>query len=128
VRKILIAVLVLCLGSAGLAACGSSDSETKGEPAAAKSAPAPPAAAPAPAAAAPKPPAAAPSSPAPPTDAQKQKLMDLMVWAGSGDPRDEQVDATTCNEEVDREAQGAHGLVVVSRWIQCMEKLGWKRK
>jgi hypothetical protein len=72
-----------------------------------------------------------PAAPKPPTEAQKQKLLDLMVWGGGGAERDKMADANSCHEQNEANAnlqKGVHGLVKVQHWMQCMEKLGWVRK
>ena len=126
--------MLLLLSCGGLAACGSSDSGDGSDSPAARS----PVTAPAesPAEAQPKAPeSASPAAPSavetsPTAEHQKQQLMDLLVW-GDGDARDKQADGSSCGSEVENDPvarKSIHGLVGLQRWIQCMEKLGWKRK
>lgn len=64
-------------------------------------------------------------------EAQKQQLMALLVWGEEGGGRDKSADAETCGAQArDEPAPGTslHGLAALQRWMQCMEKLGWKRK
>jgi hypothetical protein len=109
----------LFLAAAGLAACGSSEPEPA----------APPAAQPAAKAAPPE----APAAPAAPvTQGQKQEqLLSLMVWPDPATPEpDKRAAAQACQEQIaaDPASQGAHALVVIAKWVQCMEARGWKQK
>ena len=116
-KRFLVAVLVLLV--TGLGACGSSDSSDGGEPA---QAPAKPSA---------EAPAAGSEAVAGSGQEGQQQIMDLLEWGDDAGARDKVADSGTCTDEIKAETgsrAGAHGLVVVQRWIQCMEKLGWKRK
>jgi hypothetical protein len=116
-KRFLVSAVALCAAAAWLG-CGSSEESSPPPPTTATTAP--PAARPTP-----------PAAPKPPTEAQKQELLDLMVWGGSGAARDKMADANTCQDQLEADPtlqKGVHGLVKVQHWMQCMEKLGWARK
>lgn len=73
-----------------------------------------------------------PTAPTEATGAQKQDLMDMLVWPDEGHAvRDKVSDGDACNTAVDEDPnlqKGVHALVKVQAWVKCMEGYGWERK